>query len=420
MKTEETYRRIAATIGLVLVSGASACGGDLKTYEPDDAEDDAAPAETSEPEVDRSNPAVEPDDGTTPVIEPSPVDDAPQPSVDQLWPCEAADCWDTTIGGFACGLDTHDEDFSSGNFNVHRYATMAWDGVPTRVSIDAANGDWEPALLVFSSDGETLFDGIHGVSDDRIVVDAAGPTDVTITAQTPVPIDVVVTDAQTVASQFSDRIATNATYTLAINSDCGERMSCVVDGSTRSERECGWLHYVAYRVVPMLDGNRAERIETAAIVSWWSLKEGVMRLANPLSYSNCNFPTGDQHIGPLDACVDDRAWQVGLSGVQVPWHTDAEVEAAVATLYPDLSFDDVLEMTARQGRLDDGDVARVLASTGTLRRSWFLRNSAVGFTIEAPVVRRECVEDSRSWCPTQSVALRSVDDLTDFFEALSP
>ena len=362
-----------------------------------------------------------PDMGSVPIIEPVTVA-----------PCATADCWETVLGGPPCMVDTHAEDYSSGNYNVHAYATMAWEGTPTRITVAATGGAWEPVIIVNTLSGTTLFDGEVALQSAGLMATASGAADVTVTSDVALPLVVYVTSRAVLDSAFVERIPTDATYPVEVQSDCGERLTCTVNGNNVRDPACAWLHYVGRNVVGLLPGTRDEQLDTASLVGWWALKEGVMFLQNPIVYSNCNFPDGDARIGPLDSCVPNRAWQVGLSGVQVPYHTDEKVEGVVADIYPGRALADVLRATAVEAQLDAADVDAVVASTGTLRRSWFLRNSAVGFVIEAPVVKSECVDDTRTWCygtgwdtttlyaPNRAAALGAIDDVRALLDALAP
>ncbi len=425
-----------AWLALLMIAG---CGGEASIHSQTDAGGDGgAAAEDSGAEVSDLGP--DPGDlstgGDAGQRSDAGGDTGESPPVpESLSPCADvdSDCWETELGGVPCSSATHDEDFSSGNYNVHRYESFAWDGAPTTIELVSGSGAWEPALVVVETGGRTLFDGRTPLSTDELVIDVANSTKLTITSDIPLRLEVFVTSQRVLSSDFVDRISTDATYTLSITSECGGgRAACVVNGNDVREPACGWLHYVGHRVVPRLPGSREERIDTAAVVAWWALKEGVLFLRNPIVYSNCNFPDGDARIGPLDSCVDDRAWQVGLSGVQVPWHSDAEVEAAVGVAYPDQAIADVLASTAVEARLDRQSVEAVVNSTGTLRRSWLLRNSVVGFMIEEPVVRSECIDDSLRWCygtgwdttrlyaPDRASALRAIDDVKALLDDVAP
>lgn len=200
----------------------------------------------------------------------------------------------------------------------------------------------------------------------------------------------------------------------------------VVNGRALNTRERQWMHYVAEHVIPDLPGTWERKLEIASRTAWWSLKEGIFDTMNPAKYSNCNTASGDRLIGPLETCGAGRAWQVGLAAVQVPNHTLAQLEAIAREVYPDRSIADVLAAAAGEaGFAAGGETAQaIVESTGSLRKSWILRNSAVGFTAcERDEVVPECIEGSLSWCygtgwdttrwfaPNKAAAMRAIDDI---------
>jgi len=209
-------------------------------------------------------------------------------------------------------------------------------------------------------------------------------------------------------------------------------VECEVIGHRVEEPACGWLHYIALEVVPLLEGTREERINTAAVVGWWSLKEGVLFLDNALSYSNCGFTDGQRHIEPLEVCPSGLAWQVGLAGVQVPNYTLEALEATARRLFPAMTVDQVLEAAALEAGLSSADAAVVTASTDSLRKSWLLRSSPVGFTHQVVTVTSECIDRSLSWCyggtwypsnlfaPDRESAMAAIEDVRAILGALAP
>ena len=95
-------------------------------------------------------------------------------------------------------------------------------------------------------------------------------------------------------------------------------------------------------------------------------------------------------------------------------------------------MEQVLERTAGEALLDPEATAGVVASMGDLRRSWLLRNSAIGFTHQVGIVTRECVSESRRWCygtgwtatrlfaPNRSSALAAIESIRRIFDAVAP
>ena len=212
--------------------------------------------------------------------------------------------------------------------------------------------------------------------------------------------------------------------------DCSQPM---VNGHPVDQPACGWLEYFGRDVVPALAGSRDERLDTAATVAWWSLKEGVLFLDNPISYSNCAFETGSEYIGPLETCPSGRAWQVGISGIQVPTFLDDQPADQAAILYPGLTVDEVLELTGTEGQLAASEIDAIVASDDVvLRTSWLLRNSPIGVTLQVDLVIHECVDGSYSWCygtgwtstalyaPDKDGAQQSIEDIRAALDTLAP
>lgn len=364
----------------------------------------------------------------------------PPPEPEPREPCTNGTCWETRAPAMGCSPFVLAEDFSSGNYNVHRYATTIWGGVETMIHLERTGGTFQPAIIIVGEDGTTLYDGAVGRVEGGLTVtpEHDGMTGaiarVVIASDQTVSVYVFVTGWSVVDSDFVPFLPQNVTYDLVIEGNCPGTVTepCVVNGHAVSEPACTWLHYLAREVVPRLEGTRTERVNAAAVVGWWALKEGVLFLSNPLVYSNCNFPGGDQHIGPLESCVPGRAWQVGLSGVQVPGKTLAALSAAAATLYPGQTLDQVLDETARAAGLIGSEVDSVVASTDDLILSWLLRNSAIGVTFQVGPVTTQCIDDSLSWCygtgwtsttlyaPDRASALGSMDDIRLLLDSVAP
>ncbi len=218
-------------------------------------------------------------------------------------------------------------------------------------------------------------------------------------------------------------------------SDCDHcceapKVPCVVNGHTVPAASCQLLHEIAFQIVPLLAGTRDARLTTGARVAWWALKEGILSLKNPYGYSNCNVPP-DTPYGPLQTCASGHAWQVGISGSQVPGTKLATLEGLCTSLYKQTPAQ-VLEQAAQKAGLDAATTQQVVASTGMLRNSWLLRAGAIGFTNQAPIVTSECITQSLSWCyssawspsslyaPTKAAALQSIADLKAIFSSLLP
>lgn len=371
--------------------------------------------------------SVDPDAAVAPVV----VDRAP---------CADGMCWSTAATPVRCTARAVDENFSSGRYNVHAYATTFYAGTDTRVTLLRTAGTFAPALIVTDAAGVTLSDGARGAAAAgvAVTVEAVGDTGdsarVVVRTDHDIAATVFVTGWGVIDSGFVAPLALDVTYRLTVESICDgvTTVPCVVNAHVVPEPACGWLHYLAREVVPRLDGTRDERLTAAAQVGWWSLKEGTLGLANPFVFSLCNFTTGDRRIGPLETCPSGRAWQVGLAAVQVPGRTVSALETTAARLFPGETSDAVLTRTAAEAELDAPTTAAVVASTGDLRSSWLLRTSAVGVTYEAPTVAAECVTGTRAWCygtgwdttrlyaPTRTAALGSISDVRAILDAVAP
>jgi hypothetical protein len=71
-------------------------------------------------------------------------------------------CWETRAPALGCGLFLLGENYASGNYNVHRYATTVWAGVTTTFELVRTSGSFQPAILIVGEDGTTLSDGEVG------------------------------------------------------------------------------------------------------------------------------------------------------------------------------------------------------------------------------------------------------------------
>lgn len=212
-------------------------------------------------------------------------------------------------------------------------------------------------------------------------------------------------------------------------------VSMIVNGHTLASQQQIWVRYVASDVIPLLAGDRSARVDVASRAAWWSLKEGNFDAQNPFKYSLCNTASGDKNLGPTESCASGKAWQVGLAGVQVPGHSVGSLESLAKQLRPNDSANELLKDAAAKAGYTPGSSTSnaIIASTGTLRASWLLRSSEVGFTVvDRDEVIPECINASKSWCygtgwtatknyaPTRAAALQSMADLKRIFDALAP
>jgi hypothetical protein len=204
----------------------------------------------------------------------------------------------------------------------------------------------------------------------------------------------------------------------------------VVNGTTLNANQDQWVRWIAANTVPKLSGTRDQRLTKASRVTWWSLKEGVLSLSNPLPYSNCN----NVHVGPTYVCSAGYAWQVGISGIQPGNVSLSSSESTALALYPGWTIQDVLANAAVAAGYPSGTSTynSIVASTGSLRNSWLLRQHAVAFTHQEPIIYSECITNSYSWCygtgwaetaafaPNKSAALNSISQIKSILSSLAP
>lgn len=207
-----------------------------------------------------------------------------------------------------------------------------------------------------------------------------------------------------------------------------------VNGHALSANQDTWVRWIATYSVPKLQGSRDARLTVAARVAWWSLKEGVLDLSNPFPYSNCHTSSGDVRYGPLDVCAAGQAWQVGISGIQVTSNSMATVQSTSAAIHSSLTEAQVLGASANQAGYATGTSTynSIVNSSGDLRKSWLMRNHAVGITLQEPIITRECITNSYGWCygtgwptsaqyaPNRAEALESIQELKATLDGLAP
>ncbi len=203
----------------------------------------------------------------------------------------------------------------------------------------------------------------------------------------------------------------------------------MVNGRTLDATQESRVRWIASNTVPRVLGTRDERLVKSSRVTWWSLKEGVLNVTNPHSYSNC----GGTRLGPLTGCTA-TTWQAGISGAQVWNYSLSSLESTALNLFPGKTVRDVLADAAIKAGYAAGTTTYngIVASTGDLRRSWLVRHHAVGFTHNEATVTWECISQSKSWCyspdwypssafaPNRDAALRSMRELQAIFDGLAP
>ena len=176
-----------------------------------DAVDDTGLADAG-PDADDAGDATDADTGN-----PTPMD---------IQPCDAADCWDTTLVAPICGTNAIDENFSTERYNVHDFEINLQSLGANRITLNRNEGAWTPTLLLRQDDGTMLFDGTIGLVDGDVEVLLVEETDTTVEIEVLTDVDRVaslfVTSAEVAASSFADAMPAEATYTLTQQVVCDD------------------------------------------------------------------------------------------------------------------------------------------------------------------------------------------------------
>lgn len=170
-----------------------------------------------------------------------------------------------------------------------------------------------------------------------------------------------------------------------------EASELTVAGTPLTPNQAKWLAAVE-AAVPKLPGTPQERARRAAIVAWWSLKEGVMGMNNPYLHNLCTRGAGDVQIGHTEQCWS--TWQVGISGIQVPNVTDTQVANMASQIYPGESTTQILGRIASAAGVSPGTVT---GTSGRVRSGWLLRDPAIGIALQHPFAD-DCVSGGPGWC----------------------
>jgi hypothetical protein len=122
----------------------------------------------------------QPDAGTSDVGLAVEVDTTLPDPPQNLAPCEATMCRQGVLGGTPCSPFSVSDDFGSGEYGVHAYSSMVWDGAQTRISVESTAGQWTPVIVLARVNGEVLFDGEVGAVRPPFDVDSRGASYLTI------------------------------------------------------------------------------------------------------------------------------------------------------------------------------------------------------------------------------------------------
>jgi cell wall-associated NlpC family hydrolase len=164
-----------------------------------------------------------------------------------------------------------------------------------------------------------------------------------------------------------------------------------IAGTTLTANQAKWLGAIE-AALAKVPGTPQERARRAAIVAWWSLKEGVLGMNNPYLHNLCTRGGGDVQIGHTEQCWS--TWQVGISGIQVPNVTDTQVMNMAAQIYPGVSTTDILTKIATAAGISPSTIT---GTTGRVRSGWLLRDPAIGIALQWQFAD-DCVSSGPGWC----------------------
>lgn len=143
-----------------------------------------------------------------------------------LDPCGPASCWSTLTFSGICGPTDVDEDFSSGNYNVHRFELSTRAGVPVTLTLARTGGDFDPALIVHDELGATVYDGQLGVCEAGLTVEAlssgqdSDTASVRLVPASDMRLTLFLTGWHVVDGGFAPAMPLDATYTFRVDNDC--------------------------------------------------------------------------------------------------------------------------------------------------------------------------------------------------------
>ena len=147
---------------------------------------------------------------------------------EQCWsefdPCTVASCWDPNLS-VTCSQQVVPEDFSSGNYNVHKYATTLRAGEMITIELWQTAGDFEPAFFLADRVGKLLYAGDFVTLDPRVTILGStsdrGPRALVMLRTTvDLDVDLYVTGWRAVDSGFTQGLPTNAEYELRVGQAC--------------------------------------------------------------------------------------------------------------------------------------------------------------------------------------------------------
>ncbi len=205
---------------------------------------------------------------------------------DTFSPCGAGTCWtpDLLVG---CADRQLSEDFSSGRYNVHRYATRLPAGEAIEMMLTSSAGEWEPALFISDQAGTLLHAG-ESVSLEparlRILDAVSGRADTraSVTVQADVAIDVwIFVTAWSVAdSEFVGPLPTTVEYELQTRQNCPGSDSESV-GATNGGSLLNGVRVTEHPAYVIADTGRDAYYGTQETVDWLRSGFDAVRAAHP-------------------------------------------------------------------------------------------------------------------------------------------
>lgn len=207
-------------------------------------------------------------------------------------------------------------------------------------------------------------------------------------------------------------------YEPTLPESAGDSEDIYVNHHKLSEAQAQNVRWISHCVVPFLPGTLPEKIDLAAKVTWWTLREGTLEMnAEKLfRYSNCHekarVTKKGKHIRGVDTIRSNwplyncstNIWQVGIMAGQVANYQDSEVKEKFDDIFgqldPSITQKEVLEWTASLAGYPAGTPTsrEIMNSTGRVKRSWFIRNPLIGMMLTIREVEDECLRDGRGWC----------------------
>jgi len=353
-----------AAVGIL---GAIACGDESSSTWVAGLENDAAlPTEDASSQADAvadsssagSGGSGQPDGGPESDASGQDADASPPPKPDAVAPCAQGSCWQTELYPNACGFAANDEDFSSGKYNVHAYATQVHGGSEMNLALTNSGGSWQPALILTKADGTVVYDGEVGLVENGLTVTqvtsgrTGGTAHFKVNSTTSWEGTLFVSGWSVVDSGFTEFLPADAVYHVESESVCAPPQpgqGTAPAGAIAGEQSIGMGSIdlstavaagIAYRV----DAKRGEHIgfrydftPTGADVSMEVLR---WNGTAAVSMAQTDGGSGLRVLAVLDQ-VEDRTFWVRFSGAattgtlvakRTPFEEGAHCNADCATL----------------------------------------------------------------------------------------